>query len=204
METDEKNAANNLIVGGFQFASETDAGKAQMDLSKIKLLETRVKASRPADIKAVYEKSIENKIFKTPVGWDYLLGLKKRLLKADYTEEDIVPIPLDISFTRHSALDGLTVPQRIKPREKERMDFRRIFPVVLNIVLVIVVIVMFVIAVTSENDNIINYKSNVTNRYAAWEQDLKEREKAVRAAEKRLGIQDTSSYYEDTDALQED
>ena len=63
---------------------------------------------------------------------------------------------------------------------------------------------MFVIAVTGENDNIINYKSNVTNRYAAWEQDLKEREKAVRAAEKKLGIQDTSTYYEDTDISQED
>ncbi len=204
METDEKKAANNLIVGGFQFASETDAGKAQMDLSKIKLLETRVKASRPVDIKAVYEKSIENKIFKTPVGWDYLLNLRKRLLQSDFTEDDIGPIPLDVSFTRHSALEGLTVPQRIKPKDKEKRDFRKIFPIVLNIVLVIVVIIMFVIAVTSENDNIINYKSNVTNRYAAWEQDLKEREKAVRAAEKRLGIQDTSSYYEDTDALQED
>ncbi len=204
MATEDKNAASNLIVGGFHFTSETDAGKAQMDLSKIKLLETRVKASRPADIKAVYDKAIENKIFKTPVGWGYLAGLKKRLLESGYKEEDIIPIPLEISFTRHSALEGLSVRQRIKPDENKNKDFRRIFPIILNIVLVIVVIIMFVIAVTGENDNIINYKSNVTNRYAAWEQDLKEREKAVRAAEKKLGIQDTSTYYEDTDISQED
>ncbi len=204
METDEKKAANNLIVGGFQFTSDTDAGKAQMDLSKIKLLETRIKASRPADIKAVYEKAIENKIFKTPIGWDYLLGLKRVLLKNGYTEDDLTPIPLDISFTRHSALEGLSVRQRIIPGEKKDRSFGKVFPIVLNIALIIVVIIMFVIAVTSENDNIINYKSNVTNRYAAWEQDLKEREKAVRIAEKRLGIVDTSSYYEDTDATQEE
>ena len=66
------------------------------------------------------------------------------------------------------------------------------------------VIIMFIIAITGETDNIINYKSNVTNRYAAWEQDLKEREKAVRIAEKRLGIEDTSSYYEDDTTAQEE
>ena len=47
--------------------------------------------------------------------------------------------------------------------------------------------------------NIINYKSNITNRYSSWEQDLTEREKKVRQAEKRLGIEDTSEYYNETE-----
>ena len=53
-------------------------------------------------------------------------------------------------------------------------------------------------AATGENDNIINYKSNVTNRYSSWEQDLTEREKKVRQAEKELGIEDTSEYYDES------
>ena len=59
---------------------------------------------------------------------------------------------------------------------------------------------MFLITAFSESDNIINYRRNITNRYASWEQDLTEREKKVREAEKRLGIEDTSSYYEDTES----
>ncbi|WP_155828011.1 hypothetical protein [Butyrivibrio sp. VCB2006] len=171
-----------------------------MDASKIKLLQSRVKASKPTDIKAVYEKAIENKIFKTPIGWGYLTGLRKKLLESGYGEADIIPIPVEISFSRHSALENLSVKQRIKPSPAEKkVDFFKFFSIILNVVLAILVIIMFVVAATAENDNIINYKSNVTNRFASWEQDLKEREKKVREAEKRLGISDTSSYYEGTE-----
>lgn len=201
MATDDKSKDNNCIVGGYEFVSDTDAQKGAMDLSKIKLLNARVNVSRPGDIKAVYEKAIENKIFRTPIGWGYLMGLRNKLLESGMNEADIIPIPLGVSITRHSAIENLNVKQRIRPEKKnERKDFKRVFPIVLNIMLIIVVILMFVIAMTSESDNIINYRRNVTNRYASWDEDLKEREKKVREAEKRLGIEDTSSYYEDTDA----
>ena len=195
---DDENKKQDNTVGGFEFVSENDAQKGQMDLSKINLLESRVKASRPGDIKAVYEKAIENKIFKTPIGWGYLMGLRKKLLESGFKEEDLIPIPLNVSITRHSAMENLTVRQRIIPDDSKKVSpFRRIFPIVLDIVLAILVVVMFLIAASGENDNIINYKRNVTNRYSSWEQDLTDREKAVREAEKRLGIEDTSSYYED-------
>jgi hypothetical protein len=196
----EKNSQENLIFGGYEFLSENDAQKAAMDLSKIKLLESRFKASRPSDKKAVYDKSIENKIFKTPVGWGYLADLRKQLLESGYTEDDLIPIPVNVSMTKHSALENLTVKQRIKPADAPKsFTLRRVFPIILNIVLAILVVLMFVVAATSDSDNILNYKRNITNRYSSWEQDLTEREKAVRQAEKKLGIEDTSSYYEDTD-----
>lgn len=194
-------SGNNFIVEGFEFLSEIDAQKAAMDQSKIKLLKARANAVRPNDIKAVYEKAIENKIFKTPVGWIYLSMLREKLLESGFTNEDIIPIPIPVTMTRHSAIENLSVKQRIKPepKDKGRLSFGQVFSVILNVVLFILVILMFVVAFTSENDNILNYKRNVTNKYASWEEDLKQREKNVREAEKKLGISDTSSYYEDTD-----
>ncbi len=200
MATDDKNTVSNLIVGGYHFISQEDAAKAQTDISKIKMLRTRVKADKPAEIKMLYEKAIENKIFKTPIGWGYLMDLKRKLIAGGYKEEDIIPIPVDISFTRHSAIENINVKQRIKPeKKKEKINYFKIISLALNVVLAILVVLMFVIASTSDNDNIINYKSNITNRYASWEQDLKEREKTVRQAEKKLGIEDTSSYYDGTE-----
>ncbi len=199
MAADEGSGRDKFIVGGYEFLSENDAQKASMDLSKIKVLEARVKASRPADIKAVYDKSIENKIFKTPIGWGYLIGLRQKLLDSGFKEEDLIPIPLNVSMSRHSALDTLNVKQRILPPEqKKTADFKTIFSLILNVVLIILVGVMFYITITGETDNIINYRKNITNRYASWEQELTDREKAVREAEKKLGIEGTSSYYEDT------
>ena len=78
--------------------------------------------------------------------------------------------------------------------------WKRVFPIVLDVVLAILVVVMFLIAASSENDNIINYKRNVTNRFSSWEQELTERERKVREAEKNLGIESPSAYYEDTES----
>ena len=125
--------------------SEQDAQKAAMDQSKIKLLEARAKVSRPNDIKAVYEKAIENKIFKTPIGWNYLIAMREKLLMSGFTEEDLIPIPLGISMTRHSAIENLAVKQRIKvEKPKEKAQFSRIFPIVLDVILAILVVVMFI------------------------------------------------------------
>ena len=51
MAADGKKNENSFTVCGFDFMSENDAQKAEMDLSKIKVLQTRVKTSRPADLK---------------------------------------------------------------------------------------------------------------------------------------------------------
>ncbi len=199
MAADDRIVNKDYIFGGYEFMTEDDAKKASMDLSKINLLEARVKASRPNDIHAVYEKAIENKIFKTPIGWNYLSDLRKKLISSGFMDEDLTPIPIEISLTRHSALENLNVRQRIKPEAREKAEFKKVFPLVLNVVLVILVILMFVIAYNGETDNIINYKKNVTNRYSEWDESLKEREKAVREAEKKLGIESAEGYYENAD-----
>lgn len=198
MAADVNDSRSKLIAGGFEFMSEDDAQKGAMDLSKINVIETRYKNIGPREMKAVYEKAIENKIFKTPIGWGYLMELRSKMIRSGISEDDLIPIPLNLSMTRHSALENLSVKQRIKPeRPKKNLEFVRVFPIVLDIILAILVIVMFIIVYTSDSDNIVNYRRNITNRYSSWEQDLTEREKKVREAEKKLGIEDTSEYYEE-------
>ncbi len=198
MAINDDRTDTNFIVGGYDFLSELDAQKASLDLSKIKVLEERVKASRPKDIKAVYEKAIENKIFKSPIGWEYLARLRDRLYASGFSEEELIPIPIPVSLTRHSAFENLSVQQRIRPVTKDnKAEFKRLFPYILNIFLLIIVIAMFIIASTSDSDNILNYKRNVTNRYSSWEQDLTQREKVIREKEKKLGIDSSEGYYGD-------
>ena len=79
-----KENKDKFIVGGYEFLTETDAEKGTLDLSKIKVLETKVKVSRPDDMLAVYEKAIQNRIFKTPLGWRYLTDLREKLLESKF------------------------------------------------------------------------------------------------------------------------
>jgi hypothetical protein len=45
---------------------------------------------------------------------------------------------------------------------------------------------MFIVAKTSDNPNIINYKEALENQYAEWDEALTQREAAVREKEEAL------------------
>ena len=60
--------------------------------------------------------------------------------------------------------------------------------VILNILLILLVIAMFVITLTGNNPTILNYEQKLQNKYAGWEQELTERENAVREKERELSL----------------
>ncbi|WP_029321196.1 hypothetical protein [Butyrivibrio sp. AE3004] len=187
----------NLVVEGFEFLSKEDAKKAELDKHKIEVLGQKVHSTRIVDLEAVYEKAITNKIFSTPVGWYYLAKLRDRLINAGVSENDLIPIPVNVKFTKVDLKDEYHPRQYIAPvPKKKKLDVKAsmIVLIAMNLILAIMVAGMFLIALNSESDNIINYKQNVTNRYAEWEDSLKEREKAVRIKERDLRIQDDTEY----------
>ncbi len=192
-----KEEEENLVVEGYEFLSKEDAKKAESDKNKINILGQKIHSTKIADLEAVYEKAITNRIFSTPVGWHYLAKLRDRLIAAGVNEEDLIPIPVSYKFTKidlkdeyHPGRYNTTQPQK----EKKDVKATVVILIAMNIILVCLVIAMFVVVMKSESDNIINYKQNVTNRYAEWEQSLKEREKAVRIKERDLKIQDDTEY----------
>ena len=67
-----------------------------------------------------------------------------------------------------------------------------IFPlsIILNVLLMIAIIAMFTITLESDNPNVLNYERALTDRYASWEQELTEREQAVRQRERELQIEE--------------
>lgn len=192
-----KEEEENLVVEGYEFLSKEDAKKAESDKQKIIILGQKVHSTKVVDLEAVYEKAISNKIFSTPVGWHYLAKLRDRLIAAGVNEDDLIPIPVNTKFTKVDLKDEYHPRQYITPLpQKKKRDVKASFIILIamNIILVALVVAMFVIVMRSDNDNIINYKQNVTNRYAEWEESLKEREKAVRAKERELKIQDNTEY----------
>ena len=69
-----------------------------------------------------------------------------------------------------------------------------------NIILVVCVVAMFAMALTSDSPTIVDYQSKLLNRYASWEQELTEREKAVSEKERELGIQVDTEQTDFTDS----
>ncbi len=190
-----------LTVDGYTFLSKEDVEKAKLDRQKINILGQKVKSTKVADLEAVYEKAISNRIFSTPIGWEYLAKLRNRLISAGVSEDDLTPIPITVKFTNVALPDEYHPRQYITPLPKKKRDLKTsVFLMgVFNVILVVLVILMFLIAWLGETDNILNYKRNVTNRFAEWEQSLKEREKAVRIKERDLMIEDDTPFGEGID-----
>ena len=61
--------------------------------------------------------------------------------------------------------------------------------VLLNVLLVLAIAAMFMITLRSDNPNVLNYERALTDKYASWEQELTERERAVREKELELQIE---------------
>ncbi len=93
-----------------------------------------------------------------------------------------------VAFSHVPQQDDYLPKQRIQRLPEKRKFPVLLFSLVCNAVLVVLVIAMFFIADTSKADNILNYKRNVTNRYASWDQEIAQRENAVREKERELGL----------------
>ncbi|MCR5771185.1 MAG: hypothetical protein K6G87_08155 [Butyrivibrio sp.] len=181
---------NSLDVGGFLFKTKEDADKARVDARKIEYLESHVKLNSLANIKTVYTKSIQNKVFGTPLGWSFLSFLRRQVMIQGGDLSDMPNIELKHIYTHTTSPDDY-VPKEIvkeKPKKKTNHNFLK-YSLFVNIFLVILVICMFLIAASNNSTTVLNYKETITDEYEAWEEELTEREKAVKEKEKELGIE---------------
>ncbi len=184
---------NDLTVGGYHFHSQADADKARDEQKKIAYIEAHMNRDNPESVLTIYNKMLSNRIFATPVGFGYLKEIRDYLLASDGIDnEEVKPLELNQMYSLGKGLseEPEEPRRRIVPgKKKEPYKDRFFFSVVLNILLAIAVIAMFVIATNSSNPNIINYENTIVNKYAEWEEELKDREKTVREAERKLGIE---------------
>ena len=181
--------------GGFDFYTARDVRLAEAEQRKIDYLEERIDYTRPESILHVYDKSIQEQIFRTPVGVLYLKKMQEFLLKQPQIDpEKIKPIPLYDTYVvdqRTEEDPNNPSPQTLLKREAAKIRFQ--ISVVLNVLLILAICAMFVISISSDQPNIYNYERLLQDRYASWEQDLSQRELIVREKERELNIESPDS-----------
>ena len=179
-----------MEMGGFDFYTARDVKLAEAEQRKVDYLEERIDYNRPESIQYVYDQAIHEQIFRTPVGIMYLKRLQDFLLKQPQIDpEQIKPIPLYDTY----AMDPQPKEDPDNPslrtlRKRKAAVTRFQISVVLNVLLILAIAAMFIIALKSDQPNIFNYERVLQDRYASWEEDLIEREQAVRDKELELKI----------------
>lgn len=187
---EETNLEQSNVVEGFSFSTEKDALLATQEQKKIEYLEERINYNSPKSVLSVYQKAIQERVFKTPLGILYLRHLQDYLYeRKEIKNEDIPPIPLYLNYEREIRKTTSPARKRVIPA-KQKKSIALPMSIIMNIVLVIAIISMFVITLSADQPNVLNYERVLTDRYASWEQELTEREQVVREKERELNIQE--------------
>ena len=179
-------------VGGYLFFTEKDAELARAEEQKIAYLEAHMDYNAPESIRYIYEKAIHDRLFKTPVGLQYLKHLQEFLMEhSEDGEEKLIPIPLYVTFDNGLRENVKPVKQRVAAAGGDRAEKGKaalFVSVVSNILLVAAMIAMFYISFKSDQPNIMNYERALRDKYASWEQELIQREQTVRQRELELKL----------------
>ncbi len=176
------------VVGHYLYASEEDAREAAKEEKQAAYLEARIDFSQRQNVRKIYEKALADRIFRTPPGLAFLSRLRSALIATG--AQDVPPVPVFVRFTGSMRERTETARARVKREERKRRAFdNHRISLLLNVVLLAVVGILFFLTMSSPNPNILNYEQALVNKYASWEEELKERENVVRQAERELGIE---------------
>lgn len=170
-------------VNGYLFHEKSQAQQAEREVEGVEFVRERNNLDDPRTVLKVYNKIIEQQLFETPVGIEYLRELQSYLLAAPSIDRKLIrPIPVEPPI--HEKQDT----GKAGKKEKEGLGRFRT-SLALNIILILAVIGMFAITMTSQHPTILNYEEQLLNKYAGWEQELDSREQVVKEKEQELNIQ---------------
>lgn len=181
---------DDLVVGGYRFATIADAETARMEIKKVENLEERLDYRKPQNVLLVYNRALDHQVFLTPIGLGYLQKMQKEMVKWGVPADKIRPVPLRGTFSNKTA-NSRSVRMSVAQRHPEYQT-RFITSVLINVVLVFLVAAMLMIAWNSETPNIVNYRQAVVNEYSEWEQELTQREQQLRDAQRKLDAEKQS------------
>ncbi len=162
------------IVEGFQFGTEQDANLAKNEKLRVERLEERLDYQSPEMVYAVYKKAVENRVFKTPVGYEFLKKLQRILKENPDFEYEVEEIPIQGVYSLRESANPTV--ERIKASQKKPKPAKKTIglraSLFINVVLMLLIALMFYISMTSTNPTALNYERAVQNKYAEWEREL--------------------------------
>lgn len=192
-------------AGGFVFRTKKEAELAQREIEGTKYLRQKLDMENPNAVFSIYQNRIEQDLFETPVGYCFLKELRDYLLMIPaISNEEVLAIPIRYPQTEEEEKKQKKEQKKEEQRkerqkEKEKAKNRKEqkkegknykgrcqFFMVTSLILLISVVSMMLLAATSDNVNILNYENKLIDKYSSWEQELEEREQAVKEQEQEL------------------
>ena len=198
-------------IGGYIFDDENKAKKAAKELKAVEYILGQLKDSDEKAVLTVYKKLLNQRMFSTEIGMSFLAQLRQNLLDSEvFTPEDIPPVysleepPKDVTPEEKTEDTNSYSDEKVSKAKKEKADKKVVAKVtndsseikrlkainkvllILCIALLLCVLGMFYVSTTINSPTILDYEEKLIDKYSSWEQDLTEREEAIKEKEQEL------------------
>jgi len=195
-------------IGGYIFDDENKAKKAAKELKAVEYILGQIKDSDENAVLTVYKKLLNQRMFSTEIGMSFLAQLRQNLLDSEvFTPEDIPPVysleepPKDVTPEEKTEDTNSFSDEKVSKAKKEKADKKVVAKVtndsseikrlkainkvllIFCIALLLCVLGMFYVSTTINSPTILDYEEKLIDKYSSWEQDLTEREEAIREKE---------------------
>ncbi|MCR4798204.1 MAG: hypothetical protein K5853_07115 [Lachnospiraceae bacterium] len=170
------------VVEGFSFSTEEEYQNALREQKAAAYLKKQMGGKSAKDILKVYQQLLDQDLFHTQVGYAFLYELNRALHRqSSLSDTDIPPIPTAL---KKPTAEKTKDPKDILVNSRLAVKVRTLRMLVM--ILLAVVVAMFGITLSGSTPTILDYETKLQDKYAAWEQDLSQREAALVKREAQL------------------
>jgi len=182
-----------FVVDGYSFETKAEWEEAKREEESIQYIRAKTNLSDMQTVYKVYCGLVEKKTFITPVGITFLMQMQKELLRSGRNVDEVPKVPITLPRKRKKSAELFSKETQKKKQKKNRVliDYYKSKLRNTRIVmffLIVVIGAMFLITMFGPNTPFVDAEIKLQNKYAAWEQELRQREDAVEKRERELGI----------------
>ncbi|MBO5176837.1 MAG: hypothetical protein J6K04_12495 [Lachnospiraceae bacterium] len=173
---------NKFTFQGHTFDDEKQLIAAKKEAEAIEYLRAKTDFNNMNTLRKLYDRILDRDMMETVVGIDFLREIRKTLIDSGmFTEDQVRPVPLLPEVKK------LKKRKEIQKRSKEmtrleRSERQNVRLKIICFFLVVLVIGMFVITLTgTKSPWALKFEEQLINKYAAWAEEIQEKEEYLRA-----------------------
>lgn len=186
-------ADKKWVVKDYEFRGKKEYEVAKKELETVDYIKANTNFSKGETVWKLYNKLLDKDNFKTIIGYEFLLTLRRYIIKNEIVpEENLRHVPIyKIMGEKREASEKIQIANYEKEMKKyqtlyENLKAKKTSSKIIIIFLVIIIGLMMAIALLSDNSVISNYENKIINKYEDWQHELETKEKELNEKEKEL------------------
>lgn len=184
---------NKWVIKDYEFQGKTEYEMAKKEAETVEYIKANMNFSKEENVLKMYNKLLDKGNFRTIIGYEFLLTLRRHIIKNKMlSEENVRPIPIykktGIKKEERKKTEISDCEKEIKRYQLlyENLKAKRTSSKFIIAFLVLIIAGMLVITFFSDNSVISDYENRIINKYESWQQQLETKEKELNEREKNL------------------